>query len=186
MFSPSDTASVEKKTRKGGWYGWKPSSSSTFSIRAFRACPLVEHFDATASQSAVTSPPLRYRRLRKRNTPFAKALARQPCSETALQPLIWRSESLSSQGSSSPESSSPEESFFHRHRYDMIWYDMIWYDVILYDMIWYDVIWGSKCVPACIHVGVRQNLSHTVWQKVWSLDAKPDAYPIPTPVITFT
>ena len=30
--------------REGGWYGWKPSSrsSSNFSIRAFRACPLVE------------------------------------------------------------------------------------------------------------------------------------------------
>ena len=29
-------------SRKGGWYGWKPSSSSNFSIRAFRAYPLVE------------------------------------------------------------------------------------------------------------------------------------------------
>ena len=28
--------------RKGGWFGWKPSSSSTFSIRACRAYPLVE------------------------------------------------------------------------------------------------------------------------------------------------
>ena len=28
--------------RNGGWYGWKPSSSSNFSIRALRACPLIE------------------------------------------------------------------------------------------------------------------------------------------------
>ena len=28
--------------RKGWWYGWKPSSSSNFSIRAFRAYPLIE------------------------------------------------------------------------------------------------------------------------------------------------
>ena len=28
--------------RKGGWYGWEPSSSSNLSIRAFRACPLIE------------------------------------------------------------------------------------------------------------------------------------------------
>ena len=28
--------------RKGGWYGWKPSSSSIFSIRAFRVYPLIE------------------------------------------------------------------------------------------------------------------------------------------------
>ena len=51
--------------RKGGWYGWKPSSSSNFSIRAFRACPLiyikqfpVEQFEATVSQSRVPSHPL--------------------------------------------------------------------------------------------------------------------------------
>ena len=29
-------------TRKGGWYGWKPSSSSNCSIRAFRAYYLIE------------------------------------------------------------------------------------------------------------------------------------------------
>ena len=29
-------------TRKGGCYGWKPSSSSNFSIRAFRAYPFIE------------------------------------------------------------------------------------------------------------------------------------------------
>ena len=29
-------------TRKEGWHGWKPSSSSNFSIRAFRAYPLIE------------------------------------------------------------------------------------------------------------------------------------------------
>ena len=28
--------------RKGGWYGWKPSSSSNLSIRVFRAYPLIE------------------------------------------------------------------------------------------------------------------------------------------------
>ena len=28
--------------RKGGWYGWKPSSSSNFSHRAFRAVCLIE------------------------------------------------------------------------------------------------------------------------------------------------
>ena len=28
--------------RKGGWYGWKPSSSSNFSIRVVRADPLIE------------------------------------------------------------------------------------------------------------------------------------------------
>ena len=28
--------------RKGGWYGWKPSSSWNFSIRVFRARPLIE------------------------------------------------------------------------------------------------------------------------------------------------
>ena len=28
--------------RRGGRYGWKPSSSSNFSIRAFRAYPLIE------------------------------------------------------------------------------------------------------------------------------------------------
>ena len=27
---------------KGGWYGWKPSSSSNFSIRVFRAYPLIQ------------------------------------------------------------------------------------------------------------------------------------------------
>ena len=27
---------------RGGWYGWKPSSSSNFSVRAFRAYPLIE------------------------------------------------------------------------------------------------------------------------------------------------
>ena len=30
------------KARKWGWYGWKPSSSSNFSTRAFRAYPLIE------------------------------------------------------------------------------------------------------------------------------------------------
>ena len=35
-----------------------------------------------------------------------------PAAETALQPLVWCSESFSSQGYSSPE-----ECFFHRHRY---------------------------------------------------------------------
>ena len=30
------------RLRKGGWYGWKPSASSNFSIRAFRAYPLIE------------------------------------------------------------------------------------------------------------------------------------------------
>ena len=29
-------------TRKRGWYGWKPSSSSNLSIRVFRAYPLIE------------------------------------------------------------------------------------------------------------------------------------------------
>ena len=29
------------------------------------------------------------------------------------------------------------------------------------------------------HVGVRQNPPHPVWQKGWSLDAYPDAYPMP-------
>ena len=29
-------------TRKRGWYGWRTSSSSNFSIRAFRAYPLIE------------------------------------------------------------------------------------------------------------------------------------------------
>ena len=28
-------------SRKAGWYGWKPTSSSTLSIRAFRAYPLI-------------------------------------------------------------------------------------------------------------------------------------------------
>ena len=28
--------------RKGGWYGWKPSSSPNFSIRVFRVYPLIE------------------------------------------------------------------------------------------------------------------------------------------------
>ena len=31
-----------REARKGGWYGWKPLSSSNFSIRAFRAQPLIE------------------------------------------------------------------------------------------------------------------------------------------------
>jgi hypothetical protein len=31
-----------QRLREGGWYGWKPSSSSNFSIRAFRACSLAE------------------------------------------------------------------------------------------------------------------------------------------------
>ena len=50
------------RTRKGGWYGWKPSSSSDFSIWVVRACPLVEirqfpseQFEATVSQSTVRS-----------------------------------------------------------------------------------------------------------------------------------
>ena len=43
--------------RKGGWYGWKPSSSSNFSIRAFQAYTLSrEQFEATVSQSTVPSP----------------------------------------------------------------------------------------------------------------------------------
>ena len=62
--------------RKGGWYGWKPSSSSNLSIRALRArisrfelfefIPLlkldngvsIEQFEPTVSQSTVPSPPL--------------------------------------------------------------------------------------------------------------------------------
>ena len=31
-----------KSDRKGGWYSWKPSSNSDFSIRAFRAYPLLD------------------------------------------------------------------------------------------------------------------------------------------------
>ena len=55
-----------------GGYGWKPSSSSDFSIRAFPVYPLIENrhsslssnsrqverFEAAVSQSAVPSPPL--------------------------------------------------------------------------------------------------------------------------------
>ena len=33
---------AHRENRQGGRYGWKPSSSSNFSIRAFRAYPLVE------------------------------------------------------------------------------------------------------------------------------------------------
>ena len=61
---------------KGGWYGWKPSLSSSFSIRAFWAQIYkfkhfeiillfkfgkrfpVEQFEATVSQPTVPSPPL--------------------------------------------------------------------------------------------------------------------------------
>ena len=64
------------RCRKGGWCGWKPSSGSNSSLRAFRAqiyqfeffelilrlkldkqLP-VERFEAAVSQSAVPSPPL--------------------------------------------------------------------------------------------------------------------------------
>ena len=37
--------------RKGGWYGWKPSSSFNFWIRAFRACPIVETRQAAPSRA---------------------------------------------------------------------------------------------------------------------------------------
>ena len=37
----SSMEGVPGGTRKGGWYGWKPSSSSNFSIRAFRAYPRI-------------------------------------------------------------------------------------------------------------------------------------------------
>ena len=33
---------IRRGVRKGGWYGWKPSSSSNFSIRAFRVYVLTE------------------------------------------------------------------------------------------------------------------------------------------------
>ena len=48
---PSPCCEVEG--RKGGWYGWEPSSSSNFSIRAFRAYPLVEirHGSSLSSNS---------------------------------------------------------------------------------------------------------------------------------------
>ena len=38
----SSRASEQSKQRKGGSYGWKPSSSSNLSIRVVRACPHVE------------------------------------------------------------------------------------------------------------------------------------------------
>ena len=67
--SPSGTAAG---SRKGEWYGWKPSSSSNCSIRAFELVLLskldkqlpVERFEAAVSQSTVPSPPLRLYSLR--------------------------------------------------------------------------------------------------------------------------
>ena len=55
-----------RRSRKGGWYGWKPSSSSICSIRVDRAVLwlsldnnlYVERFEPTVSQSTVSSPPL--------------------------------------------------------------------------------------------------------------------------------
>ena len=50
---------------KGGWYGWKPSSSSDLSIRAFRAYPLVEFRQTGPCRAirgtsiSVTLPPLK-------------------------------------------------------------------------------------------------------------------------------
>ena len=46
------------------------------------------------------------------NTSFMRAFAQQSRRRSALQPLIWHAESLSSQ-----VSSSPEECPFHRHRH---------------------------------------------------------------------
>ena len=58
--------------RRGGWYGCKLSSSSNFSIRAFRAHPPieigqrfpVEKFEAAVSQSTAPPPLLGYPRVR--------------------------------------------------------------------------------------------------------------------------
>ena len=63
---PSATPHRAKKapSRKGGRYGWKPSSSSKFSTQLFELIPLskldkqssIERFEPTASQSTVSSP----------------------------------------------------------------------------------------------------------------------------------
>ena len=61
----------QTRTRKGGWYGWKPSSSSICSQFAqfelseliiwfeFRQSILYQQFEPTVSQSAVSSLPLK-------------------------------------------------------------------------------------------------------------------------------
>ena len=77
-----------RRRRKGGWYGWKPSSSSNFSIRNLRAYPLVlkfdkqfpvEQFEARVSQSKVPSPLLR--------PALARATVREPPLHHKLCPV---------------------------------------------------------------------------------------------------
>ena len=63
----SALGAAARRTRKGGGYGWKPPSSSNFSVRALLELMIllkldkqlsIEQFKPTVSQSTVPSPPL--------------------------------------------------------------------------------------------------------------------------------
>ena len=61
-----------------------------------------------------------------------------PAAETAFEPLIWCSESLSSRGSSSTE-----ECVFHRHRYELFHHVQLYY-VDLYFVYYVHLIHHNK------------------------------------------
>ena len=97
---------AEQTIRKGGWYGWRPSSSSNFSIRAFSTVPSplltvqnVSHdaqsrYDEFAQSAAhghvrqrVRLP---HRSQRRRNTrkPSPRTVVTKPARQTRRQPAF--------------------------------------------------------------------------------------------------
>ena len=71
--------------RKGGWYGWKPSSSSDFSIRAFRAYPLIETKQTVPCRAIRGTSISVNSTLPPSYSCCAKSGARTPCTQTRLQ-----------------------------------------------------------------------------------------------------